>query len=237
MSPKKIALWFLIVSVAISAALGIIAVLTGNFGELEVRIIVTTLTISAASICALACGALGEARGQRAFPAFGIVMAVIAAILIIVAIWGDVDSKQFWKLIVTTGVLAAVTAHACLLSLAKLARRFAWARPLAIAALYTLAAIIIISVYFEPGGDLTVRLIGATSIVVAAITVMTPIFHRLSRADLVRSDKREMAGRRLWATISCPECGATQPNSLAETTCDKCGCRFTVNIIATGQER
>ncbi len=63
MSPKKVALWFLIVSVAISAALGILAILTGNFGDFEMRIILTTLTISAASIGALSAGALWEGGG------------------------------------------------------------------------------------------------------------------------------------------------------------------------------
>ena len=66
MSPKKVALWFLIVSVAISAALGILAILTGNFGDFEMRIILTTLTISAASIGALVCGsAVGRPRSER----------------------------------------------------------------------------------------------------------------------------------------------------------------------------
>jgi hypothetical protein len=237
MSPKKIALWFLIVSVAISAALGIIAVLTGNFGQFEVRIIVTTLTISAASICALACGALGEARGQRAFPSFGIVLAVMAAILLIFGIWYNPHNDQFWKFTSSTSVMAAATAHACLLSLAKLARRFAWSRLLAFIAIYLLAALIIISIYIEPTGDLGFRLIGATSIIVAAITIMTPIFHRLGRDDFKTShDKAETADHRLWATITCPECGAPQPNSLTETICDKCGCRFTVMIVAPGQQ-
>ena len=39
MGPKKLALWFLIVSVAVSAVFGIIAILTGSFGDLEIRII------------------------------------------------------------------------------------------------------------------------------------------------------------------------------------------------------
>ena len=83
MGPKKLALWFLIISVAISAVLGIIVILTGNFGDFEIRIILTTLTISAASICALASGALWEGRNQRNLPAAGIVLALLAAILLI----------------------------------------------------------------------------------------------------------------------------------------------------------
>ena len=50
MSPKKVALWFLIVSVSLSALLGIVAVVKGDFGDFETRVILTTVTISAASI-------------------------------------------------------------------------------------------------------------------------------------------------------------------------------------------
>ena len=238
MTSKRIALWFLIVSVGLSAVLGILAILTGNFGEFEIRIILTTLTISAASICALASGARGEAGGPKALASSGIVLAVMAALLLILGIWYNPHSMQFWKLTASIGVLAAATAHVCLLSFAKLARRFAWARPFAFIAVYALAALIILSIYIEPTGDLGVRLIGTTSIVVAAITIITPIFHRLSRDDLAgEGDGSKSARRQLWATVTCPECGAIQPNSQTETTCDRCGCRFVVKILAAGDSK
>lgn len=235
MSPKKVALWFLIGSVAISAALGIIAILTGNFGDFEIRIILTTLTISGASVGALASGALWEAQGKRELPLLGIVLAVAAALLLITGIWLDTLGVEYWKFTASTGVLAAATAHACLLSLAKLAPRFAWTRLLTLAAVYALAALVIMTIYFEPSSDLRLRLIGTVSIVVAALTIMTPIFHRLSR-DEIRSDAGvdTKLGRGLWATITCPNCGAGEPNSLTETTCNKCGCRFIVKILAEG---
>ena len=234
MSPKKVALWFLIVSVAISGALGIIAIFTGNFGDFEIRIVLTTLTISAASICALASGALWEGRGQTVLPPAGIVLALIAAVLLVTGIWFEPHSEQYWKFTASTGVLAAATAHACLLSLAKLAKRFAWARVIALTAVYALAFLIVLSIYIEPTGDLGFKLIGTMSIVVAAITIMTPIFHRLSRDDLAASVKRETAGPGLWATITCPQCGASQANSLTERKCDRCGCRFVLKILAEG---
>jgi hypothetical protein len=235
MRPKRIALWFLIVSVAISAVLGIIAILTGDFGSLQIRIIMTTLTISAASICALTSGALWEARGQRVLPAAGTVLAMSAAALIITAIWFELEGEQYLKFMASTGVMAVATAHDCLLSLARLARRFIWARVVALASVYGLAVLVIVSIYVEPTGDLGFRLIGATAIVVAAITIIIPIFHRLSRDDFrAAADKSEAAGEGLWATITCPQCGTSQPNSLTETECEKCGCRFVVNITTAG---
>jgi len=236
MSPKKLALWFLIVSVAISAALGIIAIFTGNFGSFQIRIVLTTLTISAASICALASGALWEGRGKRILPAAGIVLALVAAALLITGIWFEPHAEQFWKFTASTGVLAVATAHACLLSLAKLARRFAWATVITLIAIYLLAFLIVVSIYVEPQGDLGFRLIGTASIVVAALTIMMPIFHRLSREDLgLAFDKRETVDGGLFASVTCPQCGATQPNSLTETECDKCGCRFVLRILVAGR--
>ena len=236
MSPKKLALWFLIVSVAISAALGIIAISTGNFGWVEIRIVLTTLTISAASICALASGALWEGRGQRILPLAGIVLALMAAVLLISGIWLEAEAQEFWRFAFSVGVVAAATAHACLLSLAKLARRFNWAKVITLIAIYLLAFLIVSAIYIEPRGDFGFRLIGATSIVVAALTIMMPIFHRLSREDpSLAADERDAVERRLFATITCPQCGATQPNSLTETECDKCGCRFALKILVEGR--
>ena len=79
--PKKIALWFLIASVAASAVLGIIIVLAGTFSDLQIRIILTTLTISAASICALASGALWESKRKMLLPSAGVILATLTAIL------------------------------------------------------------------------------------------------------------------------------------------------------------
>jgi hypothetical protein len=235
MGLKKVALWFLIVSVAMSAALGILAILTGTFGDLEVRIILTTLTISAASICALASGALWESKHTKFLPAAGVALAIIAAVLIVVGIWTESSSEHFWKFTGSIGVLAAATAHACLVALARLARQFEWARVTTFCAIFFLAFSIIYIIYFEPKGDYGFRIIGATAIVVAALTIMMPIFHRLSRGDLGLSDVEETgSASRLFPTITCPECGAPQPNSLLETKCDVCGCRFVTRILEEG---
>ena len=148
--------------------------------------------------------------------------------LIITGIWTEAESEHFWKFTASVGVLAAATAHTCLLSLAKLARRFAWASLTTFIAIYLLAVLIVASIYIEPEGDLGFRLIGSTSIIVAALTIMTPIFHRLSREDLSQatdnqltqnpgvfglSDRSETPESVLFPSTTCPECGASQPNS------------------------
>lgn len=235
MSPKKIALWFLIVSVAASAVLGIIIVLAGSFSALQIKIVLTTLTISAASICALASGALWERRRRLFLPLAGTILALLSAVLVILGIWTEAGSDEFWKFTVSVSLLGVATAHACLLALANLARQFVWARVAAFVAVYFLAGLFIYIIYFQPKGDSGVRIIGATGIVVAALTILTPIFHRLSRGDLdEKLSAVAVTELRLYATVGCPQCGSAQPNSLTEIKCGKCGCRFVVTILDDG---
>lgn len=231
MSPKRIALWFLIVSVSLSALLGIFAIIRGNFGDFEVRVILTTVTISAASICALAAGALWESRSARTFPALAVALALLAAALIIIGIWGRISTTAYWKFSVSVGVLAIACAQACLISLARLATRFAWTRTITMIAIFLLAALIIFAVYGEVKEEGYYKAMGATAILVAALTIMMPIFHRLSRADLIDIKVKPSSDQHLFPTVLCPRCGMTQPNSYSQITCTSCGCRFVVTII------
>lgn len=231
MNPKRAALWFLIVSVVLSAISGIIAIVSGTFGDIQARIILTTLTISAASLCALACGALWESGRAKALPKVGIILAMVTAVIFIVGIWAKISAEEFWKFAASIGIIAAATSHACLLSLATLASRFAWSRVAAFVAVYLLALLFIYLIYATPKGDTFVRILGVVSIVVAALTILTPVFHRLSRGDLdaVRTGPAASASD-LHATITCPRCGSTLPNSLAEIKCTHCGRIFVISI-------
>ena len=232
MNPKRVALYFLILSVSLSAIVGIIAILSGSFGRTEAQILLTALTISGASICAMACGALWESGRAKFLSIIGIALAIVDAGLFIVGIWLESRSEAYWKFSASVGLVAVATAHFCLISLAKLAPRFAWARIGAFISAYFLACLFIYVLYFTPKGDAVIRIMGVTSIVLAALTILTPVFHRLSRGDLsVSQPEPAAASRQLFATITCPRCGASLPNLLAETKCDRCGCTFVVSIL------
>jgi hypothetical protein len=238
MNPKRVALRFLIVSVALSGAMGIVAIVSGSFGDLEGRIILTTLTISGSSICGLACGALWEKGGPKIFALAGIALAVVTAGLFITGIWARINSEEFWKFSASVGIIAVATAHSCLLLLAKLARRFAWSRPLAITAIYSLAVTFVFIVYFTRAtGDFGIRVVGVTSILAAAFTILTPVFHRLSRGDLDVVGRGIDGTRRVHPTISCPLCGTSLPNASGNIGCNQCGCSFQVTILDAGPAR
>src|SRR5262245_47378367 len=62
MRPQRIFLYTLVVSVIASALLGIAALLGGGFGDYELKIVLTTVTIALGSVLGLACGVGLERR-------------------------------------------------------------------------------------------------------------------------------------------------------------------------------
>ncbi|MBX3288899.1 MAG: hypothetical protein KF855_06080 [Acidobacteria bacterium] len=186
MNLKRLFLYPLLVSVALSAVIGIGVVLFGDFGSFEVRVLMTTLTVTATSILGLACGAFFETGRGRLLPMAGIVITVIAAVMTLLIIWdvGD-DSTVFVKAASTAMLLAVSCSHLSLLSLARLDRRFAWTLTAAHICVWTLTAIILYLMWFEPqsDSDTVTRIIAVLSILIASVTVATPVLHKLSRTD------------------------------------------------------
>lgn len=181
---KRGFLYSLIGSVAVSALLGIATILSGDFGELQIRILLTTLTISAASVCGLSCGAALEAKRGTPLPIAGITLSVVSALLIIRGIWMESFSEVFWKITATTSVFAVATSHVSLLLLARLSPSYAWAKGAAHVVIFGVASVITAMVWSEFDDEGMFRLLGVAAILDAAISILIPVFHRLSRGDL-----------------------------------------------------
>lgn len=202
LGPRRLFLYLLIASVAASALIGIGVVLFGDFGEIEVRVLMTTLTVTVTSIFGLACGAyLESGRGSQAVPLAGIAMSVAAALMCFLIIWNILDdSEPFIKAFITAAILAAACSHYSLLSLARLDRRFAWTRVAAAVCIVLLCAVLLYIIWLEPYGDsdLVYRILGVLGILLASITVVTPVLHKLSSpADGVEALDKEIEELRL----------------------------------------
>jgi hypothetical protein len=186
MNIRKLFLYLLIASVSISTLIGVGVLLFGNFGNFEVRVLMTTLTITVTSILGLACGAYLESGRGREMPLAGILFAVAAAVMTLLIIWNVFDRwEDFIKATATATLLALCCSHLSLLSLARLDRRFAWSRVAAFFCVWILAAILLYLMWWEPEGDsdLVFRVIGILSILIAAVTVITPVLHKLSAGE------------------------------------------------------
>lgn len=197
MNTRKIFLNTLIASVALSAVIGIVVILFGQFGEFEVRVLMTTLTVTATSILGLACGACYEAGRGRRLPLAGIVLSVVSALALFLIIWNVLDDNETYiKTTITLVIGAIVASHLSLLRLARLDGRYAWTYTFAVVCDVLLAAIVLYLMWFEPEGesDLVFRTMGVLSILIAAVTVVTPVFHRLSTGvDEVEKIDEEIA--------------------------------------------
>lgn len=153
---KKTFLYALISSVSISAIVAIGVLLFGSFGSIEVRVLMTTLTITGASILGLASGAYFELGRRRMMPLAGIVLSVVAALMTFLIIWNVADeSETFIKATATVTLLALSCSHLSLLSLATLDPRFRWTRVLAFVTVWTLSGILLWLMWFEPEGRAT----------------------------------------------------------------------------------
>jgi hypothetical protein len=203
MNLRKFFLYTLIISVVISALIGIGVLLFGDFGEVALRVLMTTFTITLGSILGLACGVYIEAGRGRMMPIAGIGFSILAAILCIILIWfSDIYSNTYGKFAVTFPMLATALALLCLVSLARLDGRFMWSRYVIHAAVWILNAILLYILWFEPesSSDMVARMIGILSIIVAALTIMTPVFHKLSR-KVVATEALDIKIARLRAEI------------------------------------
>ena len=201
---RSLFLKLLIVSVTISAAFAIVVILFGDFGNFEVRVLMTTLTVTVTSILGLACGACIEAGRGRILPIAGIAFSILSALALFLIIWNALDDAEiFVKATLTLVIFAVTCSHLSLLSIARLDRRFAWSRYAAFVCDLSLAAILLYIMWFEPesSDDTVMRIIAVLSILIASVTVTTPVFHKLSgnkRTVQQIRDEIEDLEARIW---------------------------------------
>lgn len=186
-SVKKLFLYSLIVSVCASAFLGIIAIVSGNFGDLQAKVLLTSLTISGASLAGFCCGAAFETHRVRHFAAAGILLVAVAAVLILVGTWGEVSWDDYWKSAATVSIFATGFAHLCLLQLARLSRRYQWTLWAAYVLIFGLCTIISVMLWGDVDDDLMFRIMGINAILVGTVSLLIPIFHRLSHGEIPAS--------------------------------------------------
>lgn len=184
---RRISLYILIFSVAVSAIIGIGVMLFGDFGEFETKILATTLTVTVTSVLGLACGACLEAGKGRVIPIAGIFFAICSAVLWIVMLWSPFqrDAHYFPHFVMSATLLAFACSHVSLLSLATLDRRFAWSRIAVHLFVWSLTGLTLFIIWWhiDPSDTMLARIMGVLSIVIGALTVVTPVFHRLSSGE------------------------------------------------------
>ncbi|MFP7760156.1 hypothetical protein [Marisediminicola sp. LYQ85] len=118
---RRAAVIAVLVSLVAAAVIGIVAVLSGDFGEVQGRILLTTLLVAAFGITAL-CHLAVLGRPVRVMGFVGIAVSAVAVLSAAVLIWADwstIDdiSDTLWKAFGVGGVLAVALAHTNLMLL------------------------------------------------------------------------------------------------------------------------
>ncbi|WP_442510019.1 hypothetical protein SH528x_001623 [Novipirellula sp. SH528] len=180
---KKPLLYGLIGSVLFGAVLGIFFVLRNTWSWFEVQVVLTALVIAVSSLCGLACDMTRTPSGRNLLPASGLILTGIAAALLLLGIWTTNDSEVYWKTTSCLSILAVTAVHVCLLSIAKLASRFRWVFFIGSQVIFGYSLLLCGVILGEIDTSGVWRLIAALSIVVAAISIVIPILHRISKLE------------------------------------------------------
>jgi hypothetical protein len=190
---RRLIIYALIASVVAVALMAILFVLTNKWGWFEIRIAVTAVICTVSSLCVLACSLSRTSSGQNFLSNAGLVLVFLATPLCLVEAWAS-DSfmhqhQTFYRVTNVIVIFALATVHVCLLSMARLQKRFAWVFALAVFVSYALA--FLASYYnflgydgtgFEPQHNRDVlRWIYALIVTATAMTAIVPLLHVLSR--------------------------------------------------------
>jgi hypothetical protein len=198
---KRPLLYLLVCSTAIGALLGIVIVLRNQWDWLEVRVVLTTMALAVASLCGLACDLSKTPRGLNILPTAGLVLTFLTTLLILAAIWLEVESEAYWKITAILSIFTVATVHVSLLSIARLAKRFQWVFLLTTQLIYGLAALIAVILLFEIGDESLAQIIAAIAIANVAFTIVIPLLHRISKTDGPTADLMTPLEHRSVATI------------------------------------
>lgn len=191
MSPadfKRILLKVFIGFLSLTAAIAISFVLSGEFGEFQMKVLTTTFTISAVSICSMSSAALIEIRRQQLLGMVGIGTACVAGGFVIFGLWSRITDHDYWRTTATFITLGTAFAHLFLLLLPDLARPYQWVYWAAPVLIGTLALQILAALWEVADSDFFMRFISVNAILVALLTLVVPVLMRISKTTMSETE-------------------------------------------------
>jgi len=174
----------------VAALWGILLILTGGFNWLGLRVLITATTVSVAGGCLMACTSFGVRTVYKPLAVVGAGVVVLAATLLMIGVWGEVDSEGFWRLTGVTTVWGIAITHGFTILAMRVHPRYQLIQfvvtfTAAVLALMVSAPIIDDSLFGRYIDETWYfRLMAVVAIVLALGTILMPIFKRLSRGEM-----------------------------------------------------
>jgi hypothetical protein len=220
-----------IASIVVNAVLGIWALLAGDFGATQGKVLATSFLVSAAMLSVLVDTPAHRRGVLRPVPAIGAATGAAGFAWLIVALWVEADADEWFKVAGSLLVVAAGATLAANLALIPLAPRLHLAQVITRALIAVLAVTILVVIWAESDNDTMGRLIGVEGVLVAAGTLLIPALSRFANPD----DGAVAPGARP-AVRFCPSCGRAVDDGVTgrPTTCDHCGSTFQVAFGVVG---
>jgi hypothetical protein len=220
LNPKRTGLQVLIVSVIVSAALASFSLIRGEFSDTDGKILLTALSVAAASVLTLANGMAIERERSRLLAMPGIVVSIAGFALLIFTIWNDFDFDGAIKLSVSAIIASVMLTHWTMVSLVRIPANHRWLQVITYPLSGLLAAFLISAVWGRIEGGGIAQLVGVVAIVAIAATILLPILQRLSSPeDRTRGTRR---------VSYCPCCGHRMDARHGRVTCASCNTTFRV---------
>lgn len=183
---KKAFLAALVASLCLGALVGIVVLLFGNWGELEAKILLTTLTIGGFSLTGLCSSALLEKKTAASFALSGISVSLIGFLFTTLSIWELITFPSLWKLLTCLITISFSMAHSSLLLLPHPKNQIT-----KIISYITISFIWIVALMFvfllleiiRRPPDLYFRLMGVFAVLDVLGTITTPILTKLLNSE------------------------------------------------------
>ena len=183
---KRFSLALCIAFLILTAAVAIISVFSGSFGDVQLKILATTFSISTASICSMSCAAFMEHKNDKKLGLVGIAFSILATIMVISGIWIEIEvfTEKYWKTTISLIVLSIAFAHAFLLLLPKLNPEHRWVQTASVIGIGLLAFMICMAMWGEIDDGGFYKLLVVNSILVVLCTLVIPICMRMRREEI-----------------------------------------------------
>lgn len=182
---RRIIVAVIVVSFSAAAISGIVVLLGAELGPTAWRVLSTTSVAGAFSVAVLCCVSLAGRRLQTV-GYVGAGVSVLAAVLVLVAVWGQPawDAEGFWDSLWTAVAASVAFSFASLLLLLADRRRTAVRVGLIVTlALFAIVFVMVVVPIWtdEYGGELYSRLLGIVSILAALGAIVVPVLSLLLR--------------------------------------------------------
>jgi hypothetical protein len=181
---KNLFLKGLIISLSASGLIGIFIFLFGEFGDTEVKLLMTTLSVGICSLTGLCCASIYSSAKYRKFSMLGIATAGLCFLFSLAAIWSNPkDIQVVWKIQLTILVLSITFAHISLLLNIKPTKKLVkFILIFTLLFISIVAAMLLLLIFggFEDT-DFFFRLLGVFAILDVLGTIITPILNRTQK--------------------------------------------------------